>query len=97
MAGPRGGRGILSEGSMWAASSGETNDGPRGGRSVGKNTADASGPRGGRSTAESSTAVKREATTAGKEQTVVKERQERDSKEVNVDTEKVDKKLTNSS
>ena len=68
-----GGRTILSEVLMWTVSFGQTIDGPRGGRSVGENTADAS--RGGRSTAESSTIiVKRETTTAGKEQTVVKER-----------------------
>ena len=72
MASSYGGRTILSEVLMWTVSFGQTIDGPRGGRSVGENTADAS--RGGRSTAESSTIVKRETTTAGKEQTVVKER-----------------------
>ena len=95
MASSYGGRTILSEVLMWTVSFGQTIDGPRGGRSVGENTADAS--RGGRSTAESSTIVKRETTTAGKEQTVVKERRRENPMEVTVDIENVDKKLTNSS
>ena len=82
MASSYGGRTILSEVLMWTVSFGQTIDGPRGGRSVGENTADAS--RGGRSTAESSTIVKRE-------------RRRGNPMEVTVDIENVDKKLTNSS